>query len=139
MKMLKVAVLLAAFLALAACQFLARQVSESPRSQLEIRSIQTRAFDSTDRERILRAIVATLQDLDFVIFHADYAVGSVSGKKPSRDKAQITVSIHPRGATQLVVRANARFNGNPITEPEPYQQFFTALGRAMFLEAQGVD
>jgi hypothetical protein len=139
MKMLKAAVLLAAFMTLPACQFTAGQVLESPRSQLELRSMQTRAFDSTDRERTLRAIVATLQDLDFVIFHADYALGSVSGTKRDRDKAQMTVSIHPRGTTQLLVRANARMSAGPVVEPEPYQRFFTALSSSMFLEAHGVD
>ena len=139
MKMLGAAVLFAGFMALVGCQYSARQVLESPRSQLDLRSIQTRAFDTTDREMILRAIIATLQDLDFVIFHADYAVGSVSARKPGRDKAQITVSIRPYGTTQLLVRANALFNATPVVEPEPYQQFFTVLARAMFLEAHGVN
>lgn len=132
-------VLLVASIALAGCQIAARQVSPPPPTQLELRSIQTRAFDSTDRERVLRAVIATLQDLGLVVFHADHALVSVSGRRPDREKAQMTVSIYPRGATQLMVRANILLKAGPVVDPEPYQQFFTALGRAMFLEAHGID
>ena len=33
-------------------------------SQVELRSYQTRAFDTTDRTMMLRSVIATLQDLD---------------------------------------------------------------------------
>lgn len=39
----------------------------------------------------------------------------------------------------VMVRANARVNAGSVVESETYQQFFNALGRAMFLEAQGVE
>ena len=115
------------------------QILASTKSQLELRSIQTRAFDTTDREKTLRTIIATLQDLGFVISHADNTLGSVSGTKLDNYALRMTVTVRPRGTTQLLVRANAQFNLQQVSDPEPYQQFFAALGRAMFLEAQQVE
>lgn len=111
----------------------------SDKTQLELRSIQQRAFDSTDREKTLRTIMATLQDLGFVISHADNTLGSVSGTKLNNYALKMTVTVRPRGTNQLVVRANAQFNIQQVEDPEPYQQFFMALSRAMFLEAHQVD
>jgi hypothetical protein len=39
----------------------------------------------------------------------------------------------------MIVRANAQYNTTAVEDPEPYQQFFAALERAMFLTAQQVD
>ncbi len=111
----------------------------SDKTQLELRSIQQRAFDSTDREKTLRTIIATLQDLGFVVNHADSILGSVTGTKLNNYSLKMTVTIRPRGTNQLLVRANAQFNIQQVEDPEPYQQFFTALSRAMFLEAHQVD
>ncbi len=52
---------------------------------------------------------------------------------------RMTVSVRPRGQSQLLVRANAQFNLKAVEEPEPYQQFFTALAKSMFLTAHQVD
>jgi hypothetical protein len=51
----------------------------------------------------------------------------------------MTVSVRPRGETQLIVRANAQYNITAVEDPEPYQQFFDALSKAIFLTAQQVD
>ncbi|MDP2604104.1 MAG: hypothetical protein Q8S00_16140 [Deltaproteobacteria bacterium] len=83
--------------------------------------------------------MATLQDLGFVISHADNTLGSVSGTKLNNYALKMTVTVRPRGTNQLVVRANAQFNIQQVEDPEPYQQFFVALSRAMFLEAHQVD
>jgi hypothetical protein len=108
-------------------------------SQLKIRSIQTRAFDTTNKEQTLRTVMATMQDLGFVIDNADLTLGNVSGTKLSNYNLKMTVTVRPKGNTQLLVRANAQFNVTTVEDPEPYQQFFTSLGRAMFLEAQQVE
>jgi hypothetical protein len=112
---------------------------DSKESQVQLRSIQTRAFDTTDKEKTLRTIIATLQDLGFVIDKADATLGSVSGTKLDRYALRITVTVRPRGKTQLLVRANAQYELKPVVEPEPYQQFFAALEKAMFLTAHEVD
>lgn len=96
------------------------------------------------REATLRAIIATMQDLGLVIDRADATLGSVSGTKLRAYEIRMIVSVRPRGAPQLLVRANARFKpmpnaiAKPIDEPGPYQDFFAALAKSLFLEAQRV-
>jgi hypothetical protein len=51
----------------------------------------------------------------------------------------MSVIVRPRGETQLAVRANALYNDKPIEEPMPYQDFFTALEKSLFLTAHQVD
>ena len=127
-------------LALAACQTDSRrQVLASSESQLALRQIQTRAFDTTDRERMLRTVIATLQDLSFVVDKADATLGSVSGTKLNGYQLRMTVTVRPRGETQLLVRANAQYNLTAVEDPEPYQQFFAALEKSVFLTAHNVD
>ena len=74
-----------------------------------------------------------------MIDKADSVLGSVSGTKLDKYALRMTVTVRPRGETQSLVRANAQFNVTPVDDPEPYQQFFVALEKAMFLEAQQVD
>jgi outer membrane lipopolysaccharide assembly protein LptE/RlpB len=109
------------------------------KGQVQTRSIQTRAFDTTDKEATLRTVIATLQDLSFVIDKADIDLGSVSGTKLDGYAVRMTVSVRPRNESQLIVRANATFNDEPILEPKPYQDFFNALSKALFLDAQAVE
>ena len=128
------AALLGGFL-LAACQTPEQALLDSGQSQVKLRSIQTRSFDTTDKEKTLRTVIATMQDLNFVIDKADLALGTVTATKLDRYMLRMTVSVRPRGQTQLLVRANANFGLKPVTEPEPYQKFFASLGKAMFLTA----
>lgn len=129
-----------ALVSLAACQTDSRQqLLETSESQVALRSIQTRVFDTTDREGTLRTAIATLQDLGFVIDKADVDLGAVSATKLDRYMLRMTVTVRPRGQTQILVRANAQFGVKEVNDPEPYQDFFAALGRAMFLTAQQVD
>jgi hypothetical protein len=57
------------------------QVLLSEDSQVKLRSIQTREFETTDRINIMRATVATMQDLSFSVGVLDENLGIVSGKK----------------------------------------------------------
>ncbi len=57
------------------------QILMSEDSQVKLRSIQSRVFDTTDRAKILRAAIATMQDLFFDIDVVDEELGIVSGKK----------------------------------------------------------
>ncbi len=115
------------------------QVMETSQSQVAIRSIQTRAFDTKDKTKTLRTIIATLQDLGFVIDKADEDLGTVSGTKLDGYQLRLTVTVRPRGEKQLLVRANATYNVTAVEDPEPYNQFFAALEKAMFLTAHQVD
>lgn len=115
------------------------RILDTEQSQVQLRSIQSRAFDTTDREKTLRAVIATLQDLAFVVDKADLELGTVSATKVDGYFLRMTVSVRPRGKTEMIVRANAQFNDRPVTDPKPYQSFFAALERAMFLSANAVD
>lgn len=112
-----------------------RVLDSGDQTQLQKRSYQSRTFETTDKERVLRATISTLQDLGFVIDRADSTLGSVSGTKLAGHQTKITVSVRPKGADRLLVRANAQFNVTPIEDPEHYQDFFTSLEKSLFLTA----
>jgi hypothetical protein len=136
--------LLAAFViggsfAASACESSKAQILASEESQVKLRSIQSRAFDTTDKSKMLRTSMATLQDLGFVVDQADENVGTVTATKLEHYALRMTISVRPRGTTQLIVRANAQYNLHAVEDPEPYQQFFAALEKSMFLTAQQVD
>jgi len=117
-----------------------KQLLVMDESQVKLRSIQTRAFDSTDKEMMMRTIISTLQDLNFVIQKADYELGSVTGEKFTHNTVlSMSVTVRPRGETQLLVRANAQYGLIAIEDLTPYQNFFTSLEKALFLTAQQVD
>ena len=93
----------------------------------------------TDKEKILRTVIATMQDLGFIIDKADLTLGSVSGTKLAGYSLRLTVSVRPRGESQLLVRANAQYNIQAVEKAKPYQDFFTSLAKAMFLTAHAVE
>ena len=136
----KLALALMPLLLLAACQFNSRdQVLATDSSQVALRAIQQRSFDTGDRRGTLRTVIATLQDLGFVIDKADGTLGSVSGTKLDGYQLRMTVTVRPRSASKVLVRANAQYNLTAVEDPLPYQQFFAALEKSMFLTAQRVD
>lgn len=108
-------------------------------SQVELRNMQTRAFDTTDKTMMLRTVIATLQDLGFIIDKADEDLGAITATKFSGYQIRMTVTVRPRGETQLLVRANALYNLKAIEDPQPYQDFFSSLSKALFLTAHNVD
>ena len=121
------------------CQTTQQRLLDSDSSQVQLRSIQTRSFDTTDKEKTLRTIMSTLQDLGFVIDKADAILGTVSATKLKHYSLRMTVTVRQRGEKQLLVRANAQYNVKPVTDPEIYQQFFVSLEKAMFLTAHNAD
>ncbi len=139
-RVFNICIILLLFSVLTSCATSSKeQLLATSESQLQLRSIQTRAFDTTDRETMLRTVISTLQDLGFVIDNADDVLGSVSATKLDKYALRMTVTVRTRGTTQLLVRASAQYNLVQVEEPEPYQNFFVALGKAMFLEAQQVE
>lgn len=111
------------------------ELAESP---LKIRSMQTRAFDTTDENRTLRAIIATLQDFGFVIKKADEALGTITARRIDKYPIRLTVTVRRRRTTQVLVRMNAYYGG-PVREPVIYQNFFTSLANSMFLTANPIQ
>ena len=116
------------------------QLLAASESQVQLRSIQTRAFDTSDKKKMLRTIISTLQDLDFVIDRADLLLGTITASKfTSNTLLKMSVTVRPRGENQLLVRANAQYHLKAIEDPEPYQDFFNALEKGIFLTAHQVD
>lgn len=105
-------------------------------SQLQKRSYQSRIFDTADKDKVMRGVVSTLQDLSFVIERADMTLGTVSGTKYANNLAiRMTVSVRAKGAAQMLVRANGQLNVQPIEDPLAYQDFFASLEKSLFLTA----
>lgn len=122
------------------CATTAANALMSNESQVKLRSIQTRAFDTTDKKKMMQTVLSTMQDLDFVIDKADFTLGSVTGSKfLGYAVVVMTVTVRPRGEKQLLVRANAQYGIQSVEDPATYQDFFTALEKAIFLTAQKVD
>jgi uncharacterized lipoprotein YehR (DUF1307 family) len=122
------------------CATTAGKAFETNESQVKLRSIQTRAFDTTDKKKMMQTVISTMQDLDFVIDKADLTLGSVTGSKfLGYAVVTMTVTVRTRGEKQLLVRANAQYGIKSVEDPATYQDFFTALEKAIFLTAQQVD
>jgi hypothetical protein len=126
-------------LTLPGCAPSTKAIMQAESSALELRSFQQRAFDTADLEKTLRTVIATLQDLGFVVDKADLDLGTVSATKLAGYQLRITVTVRPRGTTQVLVRANAQYLDKAVEDPKPYQDFFAALEKSMFLTAQQVD
>ncbi len=105
--------------------------------QMKIRSFQTRTFDVKDRNQAVRGVIAALQDLGFIIERANEALGLVTAARFAEpryyDVLGITVTVRPQTDGQMMIRANAIFNNEPITDPKVYQNFFATLERSMFI------
>jgi len=133
----------ASILALAGCQTMKERVLDSSvdgQTSVQLRSIQTRSFDTSDKAKTMRTVIATLQDLGFVVDKADLDLGTVSATKLNGYALRMTVSVRPsESGKSMIVRANAQYNNSPVTDPKPYQDFFVSLQKSLFLTANNVD
>jgi len=128
-----------ALLSSGGCATTQERLLDSETNQLQLRSIQSRAFETTDQVKTLRTVMLTLQDLGFIVTSGEAGLGSVTGSKWNRGLMIITVSVRPRGESQMLVRANCQLDKQLVNDPVPYQMFFSALSKAMFLEAHEVE
>ena len=112
---------------------------------LAMRQIQTREYDTLDKDGTMRSVVATLQDLGFIITSADAKIGTVTASHVYQKGEykgygmRMTVTVREREGDRIAVRANARMGEKVIDRPETYQDFFNALDKSMFLTLQQVD
>ena len=107
--------------------------------QVKLRAMETRTFDTSDKNAVLRGVISTLQDLNFVIDKADADLGTITATKLSGYRIRMTVTVRPKSDTQMLVRASAQYNLQPIEDPQVYQNFFTSLSKALFLQANKVE
>ncbi len=124
---------------LAGCGTSNRQLTEMEDSQVNMRSMQSRAFDMTDKNRMLRTVIATLQDFGYVLDKADEELGVITATRLDGGTRRITVTVRPRGETQLLVRATMLHGRKAVTDLEIYQNFFTSLSKSAFLDAHLVE
>lgn len=108
-------------------------------NQVELRQMQSRVFDTGDKNQVVRTVIATMQDLSFVIDKADADLGTVAGTKLGGYQIKMTVTVRPKSATQMVVRANAQYSLKAIEDPVVYQNFFSSLQKGMFLTAHSIE
>lgn len=133
-------VILLSIVIVSGCATPAVRALESNESQVKLRSMQTRAFDTTDKKKMMQTVISTMQDLDFVIDKADFVLGSVTGSKfLGYEVVTMTVTVRARGEKQLLVRANCQYGIKSVEDPVTYQDFFTSLEKSIFLTAQQVD
>jgi hypothetical protein len=138
--MLRLPVRLVLAVGLSACQLNSRdQVLASVNSQVAQRAISTRSFDTGDGPKVFQAVIATLQDLGFVVDRADNVLGTISATRYGQGLVRFTVTIRPEGASRTVVRASGQLNQHELSDPAPFQQFFEALSQALFLQGHSVE
>lgn len=105
--------------------------------QMKMRNLQTRQFDVSDRRFAMRAVIAALQDLGFIVERANEPLGLVTAARFAEpnyfDVVGITVTVRSLNPTQITIRANAIYNNQPIRDPKVYQNFFATLERSLFI------
>ena len=88
---------------------------------------------------VIGSVIATLQDLGFVIDQADEKLGSVSATRLSGSVMRMTVTVRLLSEARVTVRASGQYGLEAVSDAEPFQQFFNALAQAMFLTAHEVN
>jgi hypothetical protein len=127
-------------LLLGGCQMDSRQqILASTNSQVAQRAISTRAFETPDQAKVFQAVIASLQDLGFVVDRADNVLGSVSATRYGGQLVRFTVSVRPGSGRRTIVRASGQLNQHELSDPAPFQRFFDALSQALFLDANAVE
>ena len=105
--------------------------------QMQLRNTQTRSFDVSDRNQAMRGVIAALQDLGFIIERANEPLGLVTGARFAEprwfDVVGVTVTVREEGEGKMLVRINAIYNNQPVTDPKVYQNFFATLERSLFI------
>ena len=117
----------------------AAAMADSGAERTQPPNAQTRTFHTANREKVLRAAMATLQDHGFVIEKADSEAGSFTAAKIEKYPLRITVTAQIRDERQVVVRADAQYDDTPVEAPKLYHDFFAALDGVMHLASGAAD
>jgi hypothetical protein len=108
-------------------------------TQLEVRQIQTREYDSLNKQMTMRSVIATLQDLGFTIDQADQELGTITATRLHQYTMRMTVTVTEKDDEEVSVRVNARIGEHSVQDAVTYQDFFVVLDKAMFLTLNNVD
>ena len=131
--------LLLGLLTLAACAATSPADVTGSGTQLQKRQIQTREYDTLDKQMTMRSVIATLQDLGFTIDEADADLGTITATRLHEYTMRMTVTVVEKEGQRISVRANARIGEQSVTDAATYQDFFVVLDKAMFLTLHKVD
>ena len=105
--------------------------------QMQLRSMQSRSYEVESRRQAMRGVIEALQDLGFIIERANEPLGLVTAARFAEpryfDVMSVTVTIREVSEGNFIIRANAIFNNEPITDAKVYQNFFATLERSMFI------
>lgn len=138
-RFVRLALVLVFSLGVSACQTTGKpDIVLSEKSSLELRSIQTRAYEEGNETKIVRTIVATFLDLGYTVDKVEPNLGTVSATKLAHLK--MTAVASNKSPNRTLVRANAIIDMPEIRQqvdsPEFYQKlFFEPLSKALFLSA----
>lgn len=139
----------------------------SDMSELQIREIQTRQYEQANYLEALKAVVASLQDQEFIITNANENLGLVTAYKDLEEADLWTAFwLGSKGGTYQTIRrieANAtiRQEGKiikirvnliakgmtnaggvlwtrPIYDAEAYQRIFSKIDKAIFIEKEKI-
>lgn len=128
-------------LLLASCtQLSPRDIAlEDPASQQQLRVLQTHTFAVDNRVKMLRAVIMTLQDLDFVIDRADSQLGFISATKLDGYSLEVSVLVENVEPDRMRVRASLvsptmgyNLFGKKGIDDNSYQSFFASLEKNLF-------
>ena len=108
-------------------------------NQLERRSYQTREIAEADYQRLVTAVIGTLQDYHFRIVDVDPDLGIVTAYQLTSHQQQrrhvrrtdLTVVIRERGERRFNVRMNMTTGLESEDSAALYSQFFAALDRKL--------
>jgi len=104
-----------------------------------IQRMQSRVFETGDNKVVARGVIATLQDMNFVINTADIGLGAISAKKFGDYPIEISVTIQPMSNSLILVHGNARYQLKTIEDPAIYEQLFSSLEKSVSLVAHPID
>ncbi len=130
---------------LSACAKDGPPVILSKKSPVELRAMQSRAFETDDQNKVFRTVIDTLLDLGYKIDKVEPSAGTVTGQKLAM--LTMTATVYAKTENRTIVRSNAvvkyvasTSQGNQVDSPEFYQKcFFEPLAKALFLTALNVE
>lgn len=101
--------------------FIPAPVSAYPeiiKTQLEIREMQTRVFDTSNTNQVYKAAINTLQDNDFSIQNIEDEVGFILAQKENKEKRADKGTVAVYSAAMALGAVSAAFGGgyNGLTD-----------------------
>ncbi|MBN1464101.1 MAG: hypothetical protein JW922_10605 [Paludibacteraceae bacterium] len=80
-QILKPALCLLLIFAIAGCATVPKKFLTLPEDYLQLRQLQMRQYDTTDEEKIIKAVAGVLQDLGFTLDESETEIGLVAASK----------------------------------------------------------